>query len=135
MLKILSAAERFYPNLYDVQRQSGKPALQIGDKLPSSGVIVDLSEAAKQARPITVVEHEAVKVTIPGKPYGAPDDYVPVSELMKRFQPQAYEQMQSHFEQSDSAGGLSVLLQFAKSLPKHPEWVKQYWEDMKMKFV
>ena len=135
MLKILSGTERLYPHLYEAGRQNSQPALRIGDKLPSTGVIVDLSEAAKQARPISVIEHEAVKVTIPDKPYGAPDDYVPVSELMKRFRPQDYEHMQSRFEQNDGVGGLSVLLQFAKGLPKHPEWVKQYWEEMKTKFV
>jgi len=131
-MKVTSGSAMSYPNLFDVQQQTGKPSLQTGVQLPRPDVHQDLLEISDQARQIAeIVNHEAVKVSIPDRPQGAPDDYVKASDIMKRFEPQTYEKMNGYFEQNDMESGLSLLLSFAKKLPQHPDWLKQYREEMR----
>lgn len=61
------------------------------------------------------------------RPAGAPDDYINPSELMKQADPETY----SRFKNDISLGGngLDILLDFAKKIPKHPEWAEQYKEQ------
>ncbi|MFC4306448.1 hypothetical protein [Cohnella boryungensis] len=66
-------------------------------------------------------------VQLPNRPQGAPDDYVDMQELMKRFDPQAYDKFQKALP--NAAEALSVLLNFAKSTPRQPEWIKAYHKE------
>lgn len=68
-------------------------------------------------------------VELQTRPKGAPDDYVNASQLMKRFDPSAYAAMQEAIRNGENSG--SILIQFAKKLRHHPEWVNQYRQEQK----
>lgn len=68
-------------------------------------------------------------VELQTRPKGAPDDYVNASQLMKRFDPSAYADMQEAIRNGENSG--SILIQFAKKLRHHPEWVNQYRQEQK----
>ncbi|MBB6637630.1 hypothetical protein [Cohnella thailandensis] len=102
-------------------------------QLPVNRVYVDLLEISPEARELAAgdVQHrEAYRYdSLPQRPEGAPDDYINMEDLFKRFQPESYEQFQSALK-DNAADGLSLLLKFAQQVPKHPEWIETYREEM-----
>lgn len=129
-MKVAGELMKGLPNLFDYSNK-GKPELKVGVQLARPMIHHDLLEISEDARRIGADrEQEAVKLHIPERPAGAPDDYVNPSELMKRFEPQTFDKMTAFFEQQDPQAGLSILLNFVKKLPDHPEWTKQYREEM-----
>jgi hypothetical protein len=65
--------------------------------------------------------------TPPQKPYGAPDDYMNITDLMKRFEPDSYAKMS---EVIQSGGDWSkILFEFAKKVPQNREWAQKYREE------
>ncbi|WEK55031.1 MAG: hypothetical protein P0Y55_02820 [Candidatus Cohnella colombiensis] len=130
-MKVTTGMMVSYPKLSDVQEHKEKPLLQSGVHLPRPEVYQDLLEISDQARQIAAdINHELVKVNIPDRPIGAPDDYIPVSELMRRFDPQNYEKMNQHFGNNESEKGLLLLIDFTKKLPLHPDWIEKYREEL-----
>ncbi|KJB87534.1 hypothetical protein AZ66_12500 [Paenibacillus sp. E194] len=62
------------------------------------------------------------------KPVGAPDDYVNITDLMRRFAPESHQQM----EEAIINGGdwFGVLMKFAQQIPQNKDWMKKYREEM-----
>ncbi|MDU4698091.1 MULTISPECIES: hypothetical protein [Paenibacillus] len=117
-----------YPNLYNSSQPLEKPKLyQAEGHLPRPEVHRDLLEISEEARRIAAdITHEAVKVTIPDRPAGAPEDYVAAAKLMEFVHPETYGKMTEAFAQGDIKSGLSQLLEFVRNIPAHPEWMENY---------
>lgn len=117
-----------YPNLYTSAKTTEKPGwVQAEAPLPRLEVRRDLLEISDEARRIAAdVTHEAVKVAIPDRPVGAPEDYVAADKLMEFVHPETYGKMTEAFTQGDAKSGLSLLLDFVRNIPAHPEWMESY---------
>ncbi|GFN34190.1 hypothetical protein [Paenibacillus xylaniclasticus] len=99
--------------------------------LPVNRPTVDLLEISPEARQLAadaIIHHEAERLELPERPVGTPDDYIPMEQLMKRFDPETYDKFQSAIA-NDPFEGLSILLNFAKQVPKHPDWIVKYREE------
>jgi len=112
--------------------REGQPTLQQA-RLEINRPVVDLLEISPEARRLAddaITVHEARKYdSLPKKPSAAPDNYIKMEDLMKRFEPETYSQFQEAMKQS-ATEGLSILLKFAKQIPEHPNWIKTYREEM-----
>lgn len=62
------------------------------------------------------------------KPAGAPDDYVNITDLMKRFAPESHQQMEDAIVQGGDWFG--VLMKFAQRIPQNKGWVDKYREEI-----
>lgn len=92
--------------------------------------LLEISHEARQLADEAVKHHEVYRYdSLPAKPHGAPDDYIPIEELMKRFEPETFHQLQEALKQN-AAEGLSILLKFAKQIPQNPEWLSTYRSEM-----
>lgn len=62
------------------------------------------------------------------KPVGAPDDYVNITDLMKRFAPESHQQL----EEAIINGGdwFGVLMKFAQQIPQNKDWMNKYREEI-----
>ncbi|WP_178021300.1 hypothetical protein [uncultured Paenibacillus sp.] len=117
-----------YPNLYNSVKTTEQPHLVQGEgPLPHPEIHRDLLEISDEARRIAAdITHEAVKVAIPDRPVGAPEDYVAADKLMEFVHPETYGKMTEAFKQGDVQSGLSQLLDFVRNIPAHPEWMESY---------
>lgn len=66
-------------------------------------------------------------ITPADKPIGAPEDYVKTSDLMRRYEPDTYSRLQDAIVNGKNWG--SILLDFAKKVPSHSDWRKNYIEE------
>ncbi|WP_088831580.1 hypothetical protein [Paenibacillus tyrfis] len=65
----------------------------------------------------------------PSRPVGAPEDYVVINELMKRFEPDTYKKLNEAVTGSGDWG--SILFSFVKKIPQNEQWVSKYREETK----
>ncbi|MNO10158.1 hypothetical protein D3C81_2338350 [compost metagenome] len=47
-------------------------------------------------------------------------------KLMEFVHPETYGKMTEAFTQGDAKSGLSLLLDFVRNIPAHPEWMESY---------
>ncbi|NOJ71885.1 hypothetical protein [Paenibacillus alvei] len=62
------------------------------------------------------------------KPAGAPDDYVNITDLMRRFAPESHQQMEDAISQGGDWFG--VLMKFAQRIPQNKGWMDKYREEI-----
>jgi hypothetical protein len=109
----------------------GNPTWREGH-LPVTRPVHDLLEISHEGRQLSagaIVHHEAHRFdSLPQRPAGAPDDYIHMEDLMKRFDSEAYDAFQEAMKDHPAAG-LSILLKFAKRIPSHPEWIETYRKE------
>lgn len=65
----------------------------------------------------------------PSRPVGAPEDYVDINELMKRFEPDTYKKLNEAVTGSGDWG--SILFSFVKKMPQNEQWLSKYREETK----
>jgi hypothetical protein len=65
--------------------------------------------------------------TPPQRPVGAPEDYVDLHYMMRKFQPQTYDKLQDAIVNNKDWS--SILQNFAKQASKNQAWIKEYHED------
>ena len=65
--------------------------------------------------------------TPPQRPVGAPEDYVDLNYMMRKFQPQTYDKLQDAIVNNKDWS--SILQNFAKQASTNQEWIKEYRED------
>ncbi|XOK59203.1 hypothetical protein ACJ7K1_21870 [Paenibacillus elgii] len=65
----------------------------------------------------------------PSRPVGAPEDYVDINELMKRFEPATYKKLNEAVTGSGDWG--SILFSFVQKIPQNEQWVTKYREETK----
>lgn len=127
----ISGNAQHLPRLDSGRTGSESPTLQEG-RLQVTRPVQDLLEISAEGRQLAagaIEHHEAIRVgSLPQKPNGAPDDYIPIEDLMKRFEPESYVQFQEAMA-NNAVDGLSLLLKFAKQVPKHPDWIETYWKE------
>lgn len=99
-----------------------------GDEAASFLKTIDQIAAIAKTRTVDPVTGHATYTTPPQKPKGAPDDYVSISELMKRFEPDTYRTMNDAISSGGDWG--SILIQFAKKVPQNKSWVGTYRKEM-----
>lgn len=61
------------------------------------------------------------------RPVGAPEDYIDLTAMMRTFEPQTLNKLQDAIINGKDWG--SVLVDFAKKVASHSDWVKQYREE------
>lgn len=61
------------------------------------------------------------------RPVGAPEDYVDLNYMMRKFQPQTYDKLQDAIVNNKDWG--SILQNFAKQASTNQAWIKEYRED------
>lgn len=117
-MKVAESAPYLHPNLKD--RKDGRedrPSLQQGT-LALHRPIVDLLEISSEGRKLAdnaIIVHEARQYdSLPQKPIGAPDTYVKMKDLMKKLEPETYQQFQEAVNH-DPKEALSILLKFVKA--------------------
>lgn len=134
-MKITDSLPYRLPRLDNRSRDTEEKALQTG-QLPVTRPATDLLEISPEGRQLAegaIQHHEAHRIdSLPQKPNGAPDDYINMENLMKRFDPDAYTQFQETMR-NNASEGLSLLLKFAKQVPKHPDWMETYRKELEGK--
>ncbi|WP_025850974.1 hypothetical protein [Paenibacillus ehimensis] len=63
----------------------------------------------------------------PSRPIGAPEDYVDINELMKRFEPDTYKKLREAVAGGGDWG--SILFSFVEKIPQNGQWVTKYREE------
>jgi len=120
-----------YPRLDSKRGSNDSLALQTGQIEATRPVhdLLDISPEGRQLAAGAVETREAQRIgSLPGKPNGAPDDYVPMEELMERFDLESYAKFREAMT-DNAVDGLALLLKFARQVPRHPEWVPTYWKE------
>jgi len=88
---------------------------------------IRLLGAVARTRKVDPATGNVTFIDLPQRPQGAPSDYVDTQKLMQRYDPQAYSKLQSVVATGGNVGG--VLIEFAKKLQQHPEWVHEYRKE------
>lgn len=65
--------------------------------------------------------------TPPQKPIGAPEDYIKTTDLMRKFEPDTLGKLQEAI--TSGKDWANILTTFAKKVPTHQEWVREYREE------
>ncbi|WP_338551603.1 hypothetical protein [Paenibacillus sp. KS-LC4] len=65
--------------------------------------------------------------TPPQRPVGAPDDYVDLNYMMKKFEPNTLDKLQEAIVNGKDWSG--ILQSFAKKAAKNTDWIKAYREE------
>ncbi|WHY19432.1 hypothetical protein QNH28_29285 [Paenibacillus sp. G2S3] len=66
--------------------------------------------------------------TPPQRPVGAPDDYMDLNYMMKKFEPKTLEKLQEAIVNGKDWS--SILLNFAKNAATRKDWIQEYKEDV-----
>lgn len=66
--------------------------------------------------------------TPPQRPVGAPDDYMDLNYMMKKFEPKMLEKLQEAIVNGKDWS--SILLNFAKNAATRKDWIQEYKEDV-----
>ncbi|WP_139990908.1 hypothetical protein [Paenibacillus paridis] len=65
--------------------------------------------------------------TPPQKPIGAPEDYISLSDMMRKFEPETLDKLQGAILNGKDWN--SILQTFAKKVSTNKDWVKEYREE------
>lgn len=66
--------------------------------------------------------------TPPQRPVGAPDDYMDLNYMMKKFEPNTLDKLQEAIVNGKDWS--SILLNFAKNAATRKDWIQEYKEDV-----
>ncbi|WII38572.1 hypothetical protein [Paenibacillus thiaminolyticus] len=75
------------------------------------------------------MHHPATQVSMPSKPVGAPDDYVNIGDLMKRFDPEGHQQMNEAM--MNGGDWFGIMLKFVHRIPDNKHWMDTYLKEEK----
>lgn len=88
---------------------------------------IRLIGAISQTRTVDPVSKEIRYETPPQRPVGAPDDYIDLTDMMRKFEPDTLGKLQ---EAVVNGGDWNSILQsFAKKASNRQDWMKEYRED------
>ncbi|UPK43954.1 hypothetical protein [Paenibacillus pabuli] len=66
--------------------------------------------------------------TPPQRPVGAPDDYIDLTYMMRKFEPKTLDKLQDAIVNGKDWN--SILQSFAKNVSSNQDWLKEYKEDV-----
>ncbi|RRJ64903.1 hypothetical protein EHV15_19755 [Paenibacillus oralis] len=73
---------------------------------------------------------DASYIDIPHKPEGAPDDYVDIDSLMKKYDPESADKLVEIVTDMSNGGSgegfMEIMLEFKQKLAKNPQWSRNY---------
>ncbi|MCR8658555.1 hypothetical protein [Paenibacillus endoradicis] len=84
-------------------------------------------EAISKTRTVDPNTKEIHYETPPQRPIGAPDDYIDINDLMKKYDPKTFDKLQEAIVNGEDWS--SILLSFAKNASTHKDWIKDYREE------
>lgn len=121
------------PNLYNMSSREGETGramqLEAGKPVGANYDTVEISPAGRKLAEDAIVHHPAAQVSMPSKPAGAPDDYVNIGDLMKRFDPEGHQKM----NEAMMNGGhwFGIMLKFVHRIPDNKHWISTYLKEEK----
>ncbi|AZK48862.1 hypothetical protein [Paenibacillus lentus] len=83
--------------------------------------------AISQTRTIDPDTNEIRYITPPQRPIGAPEDYINLTEMMQRFEPETLSKLQEAIVNGKDWG--SILSTFATNASTRNDWVQEYKEE------
>lgn len=86
-----------------------------------------LIAAISKTRTVDPVTNEVRYDMPPQRPIGAPDDYIPLGDLMRKYEPETMEKLQEAI--ASGKGWNDILQAFAQKVVTRGDWTEQYWED------
>ncbi|MCY9517487.1 hypothetical protein [Paenibacillus apiarius] len=134
-MKINSSAT-LDPKLYSLNEQghvNKQPKMETGTIPGLKHDTIDISPAGRQLAAGAIEHHAAAHYgnapynTPSQKPQGAPDDYVNIADLMKRFEPESHRQLQEAIVNGGDWSG--ILMKFAHKIPENKDWLNTYREE------
>ncbi|CAM3587357.1 MULTISPECIES: hypothetical protein [Paenibacillus] len=88
--------------------------------------------AISQTRTVDPETNEVHYETPPQRPVGAPDDYIDLTYMMKKFEPSTLDKLQEAIVNGKDWN--SILLNFAKNVSTRKDWVEEYREEAARQF-
>ena len=121
------------PNLYNLSKIEGQAGrtmqLEAGSPVGANYDTVEISPAGRKLAEDAIVHRPETRESMPSKPAGAPDDYINIGDLMKRFDPEGHQQMQEAIVNGGDWFG--VLLEFVHRIPDNKHWMDTYLKEEK----
>ncbi|MFD3258073.1 hypothetical protein ACE3MQ_05620 [Paenibacillus lentus] len=101
-----------------------------GDEAQKFLATMDKIAAYAKTRTIDPKTGQASYIEIHRKPEGAPDDYVDIDYLMKKYDPESAnkitEILKDALNGGSSAGFAEILMDFNQKLAQNPQWSREY---------
>ncbi|MGG4392924.1 hypothetical protein ABEX25_01225 [Paenibacillus thiaminolyticus] len=120
-------------NLHNLSKSEGqsKSAMtwETGEPVGENYDTVEISPAGRKLAEDAIVHRPATPESMPSKPAGAPDDYINIGDLMKRFDPEGHQQMQEAI--MNGGDWFGVLLEFVHRIPDNKHWMDTYLKEEK----
>ncbi|GJM70770.1 hypothetical protein HMSSN036_29860 [Paenibacillus macerans] len=91
---------------------------------------MDKIAAYAKTRTVDPKTGQASYIDIPRKPEGAPDDYVNIDSLMKKYDPESADKLVEIVTDMSNGGSgegfMEIMLEFKQKLIKNPQWSRNY---------
>ncbi|MDR0267310.1 hypothetical protein [Paenibacillus sp.] len=101
-----------------------------GDEAKEFLATMDMIAAYAKTRKVNPETGQASYIDIPRKPEGAPDDYVDIDYLMKKYDPESANKMAEIFKDAinggSGAGFTKIVMEFTEKLAQNPKWSRDY---------
>ncbi|RJG25587.1 hypothetical protein [Paenibacillus thiaminolyticus] len=121
------------PNLYNLSKSEGQSkrdmTWEAGKPVGENYDMVEISPTRRKLAEDAIVHHPATPESMPSKPAGAPDNYINIGDLMKRFDPEGHQQM--HEAIVNGGDWFGVLLKFVHRIPDNKHWMDTYLKEEK----
>ncbi|WCF09353.1 hypothetical protein NDS46_05500 [Paenibacillus thiaminolyticus] len=121
------------PNLYNMssrEGETGRPMqLEAGKPVGANYDTVEISPDGRKLAEDAIVHRPETPESMPSKPAGAPDDYINIGDLMKRFDPEGHQLM--HEAIVNGGDWYGVLLEFVHRIPDNKHWMDTYLKEEK----
>ncbi|WP_374016629.1 hypothetical protein ABU162_20565 [Paenibacillus thiaminolyticus] len=121
------------PNLYNLSKSEGQSkrdmTWEAGKPIGENYDMVEISPTGRKLAEDAILHHPATPESMPSKPAGAPDDYINIGDLMKRFDPEGHQQM--HEAIVNGGDWFGVLLKFVHRIPDNKHWMDTYLKEEK----
>lgn len=96
---------------------SGSDAAELMDTIRQIGAI-------SKTRTIDPETNAVHYITPPQRPVGAPDDYIDLDDMMRRYEPETLDKLQDAI--ANGKDWASILLSFAKKVSARQDWTQDY---------
>lgn len=101
-----------------------------GDEAEKFLATMDKIAAYAKTRTVDPETGQASYIDIPHKPEGAPDDYVDIDSLMKKYDPESADKLVEIVTDMSNGGSgegfMEIMLEFKQKLIKNPHWSRNY---------
>lgn len=107
-----------------------------GDEATEFLTAMNKIAAYAKTRTVDPETGQASYIKIPRKPEGAPDDYIDIDYLLKKYDPESAikitESIKDALNGGSDAGFMDILKDFNQKLAQNPQWSKDYLDETNM---